>query len=259
MGGLDLHRGGAVAGAQAAAPASQGVLSYTSTGPVGFEHLPQTVRTAVAAILAEPCFAAGADSDPVARRRPDGSCHQYQAGWWLTVPPRGDGRFVQVEARRELVSAGTKAWKPVGEWQTSTRALRLAPARPRSSSWQPRVSGGSASNGDVETTHDVARILPPEVWEPVKGAKWSAWLWTYQNGSVEEEVVAALASDERVRAFVAKRAAPSRSALPAGTWQVQALEAIVVAVEGPSVGAGLASPRARRLPGTGSGPRALRS
>ena len=221
------------AGQAGPAQASPGVFDYAAHGPVGFDLLPTEVRSDVAGFLPSPRFAAGADRVPVVKRRPDGSCYQYQAGWWLSVPTSGAGSFVVVEARRELTAVGQRSWRPSGSWQTTTAMFLLATARPHKSSWRPRSGSGpgGVAAGAPETTDDIARVLPPEVWAPMTGSEWSVWLTTFSGGSVEETIVAALASSERVRSFVAKRSAPSRSDLLSGAWEVETLDAVIVAAE----------------------------
>ena len=231
------------AGQAGPAQASPGVFDYAAHGPVGFDLLPAEVRSAVAGSLPSPRFASGADRVPVVKRRPDGSCYQYQAGWWLSVPTSGAGSFVVVEARRELTAVGQRSWRLSGSWQTTTAMSLLATACPHKSSWRPRSGSGpgGVAAAAPETTDDIARVLPSEIWGPMNGAKWSAWLTTFPNGSVEETIVAALASSERVRSFVAKRSAPTRATLSSGTWQVETLDAVVVAT------GELAAGRASRL------------
>jgi len=231
-GSLEPHQASPAARAERQAP--QGVLRYGTSGPVGFERLASEARSAVAPALVGPCFAAGADQGPVVKRRPDGSCYQLQTGWWLAMPASGTGRLVQVEARRELAPADAN-WRPAGQWRADAKVLLLAPARPRQSTWRPRTDDGRGSGRGgqvpVAVTDDVAQALPPEIWGPMKGAKWSARRTTFADGSVKETVVAALAGTERVRAFAATRTAPSEAARASGTWQVHTLEAIVVSVE----------------------------
>ena len=236
-------QGGGLEPAGQPSSVGHGVFNYSEHGPVGFDLLPAEVRSAVAGSLPSPRFAAGADRVPVVKRRPDGSCYQFQAGWWLSVPMSGAGSFVVVEARRALTAVGQRSWRPLGSWQATTSTLLLTPARPYKSSWRPRSGPdpGKVTAGAPETTDDIARVLPSEVWAPMNGAKWSAWLMTFPNGSVEETIVAALASNERVRSFVAKRSAPIRAALSSGTWQVETLDAVVVAT------GELAAGRANRL------------
>ena len=255
-GSLEPHPGTPAGRPQGpAVPASQGpqgLIHYQAKGPVGFERLPAEIRSALAGALPGPRFAAGADRDPVVKRRPDGSCYQFQAGWWLAMPPSGGGRLVQVEARRELAPVGQKSWVPAGAWRASGRVLVLAPARPRESSWHPRPGTGTGEgNAAPVTAHHPSEILPPEVWGPVDSAQWSAWLTTFPNGSVEETVVAALASDERVRALAATRAAPSDAARASAAWHVRTLEAVVVGIESLT---GKPLPAPGRRPSVGPGP-----
>lgn len=201
-----------------------GRVSYVEASAVGFECLPEAVRGSLLPHLVGNRLAADAD-EPVAKRRADGTYYQQATGWWAS-----SDRYLDINATRPLVPAGSGRLQPAGTWTISVTVYDLTPGSiPVASSW--RFDGAAAASDlktALRTVDDPLDTLPPPLVAPVRDGRSNAWR-TWTDRSAEETVVAALQLNGRVRILKAQRRARSRRGLTTAEWQVEALDAPVTA------------------------------
>jgi len=217
-GGLPARRSGSL-------PAERGpkTLAYAPAPRVGFEHVPEEIVQALVAegILIGTEVAASAEP-PLAKRRAEGSHYQVVTAWWAST-----SRYLVLEARRELASAGDGRLRPAGAWSATGKGYRLPDdLQAATSVW--RRSGGSDGAGKPKNqrTDDPLELLPSEVAKPVMGGDADAWR-TFGKGWATETVVASRLFAIRVMALRATRQATSRRALDSADWSLETIDAPV--------------------------------
>lgn len=201
-----------------------GAIDYEPADSVGFDRMPQAVVSALAGVLAGVALAANAD-DPVARRQKDGITYQQAKGWWA-----GANRYLTIDARRLLAPAEGNSLKPASGWKIDGTVSYFAPGvEPISSRWRFTGANRTGADRNRKPADDPLDVLPEQLAAPVRGATPGAWLHS-DRGRAEETIVAALATEGRIRVLKCQRQASSEQALPLADWYAMTIDAPITAV-----------------------------
>ncbi|MCU1363802.1 MAG: hypothetical protein JWM55_1630 [Acidimicrobiaceae bacterium] len=215
-GNLEEVRGG---GISHRGPSS---IGYTPAAAVGFEIVPEAVRSQLRAmgIIGVSQLCASCEELGV-RRRPDGTHYQSGEAWW------GDAtRAVLMTLSREMVQRGGRQFSPGGAWRVSGMVHHLGDVGgPEKSTWQydPAASTGKSDSPPVKT-NDPLDLLPPDVAAPVRGGSSDVWLET-SSSSATEYLTAIRVLANKVLQLEANRTARSKAALLRAAWTLTTLEA----------------------------------
>jgi hypothetical protein len=213
---------------------SPGRIEYVEAERIGFEHVPQVLVEEMWArgLLAGEVWAAGGD-EGVAKRRPDGSHFQHIEGWWSS-----QWRYVQLDARRELVLGSDGRLRPGGPWQASGTIWNFsAPFVPERSVWryQPESANPSGRRPARHVAVDPLDTLPGSVTAPVMGGSSCAWR-ERGEGWASESIVASKVRDGRVLLLRANREATSMRRLAMADWVVETVDTPVASAVPYSIG-----------------------
>ena len=211
-----------------------GQIEYVASERIGFEHIPQVLVEEMWArgILVGEVWAAGAD-EGVAKRRPDGSHFQHIGGWWSS-----QWRYVQLDARRELLLGSDGRLRPGGPWHASGTICNFsAPFVPERSVWryQPESASASGRRPPRHVATDPLDTLPGSVTAPVMGGSSYAWRES-GRGWASESIVASKVHDGRVLLLRANREATSMKALAMADWVVETVNTPVASAVPYSIG-----------------------
>lgn len=204
-----------------------GEISYEPANRVGFERVPEVV---VGKLWAERVLLgdelAASSEESITKKRSDGTYYQSIDAWWSSTL-----RYVELVIERNLQHIRGKTFKPVGLWQVSARIFVFPSGLSASKSrWCFRTPAGEKNKRPRSGSEtDIFDALPPSIADPMRGGTVDAWRFI-GNRQVEEVIVGAFSTGNRVRLLHASRTAKSKTGLLGAEWIVSTLDSPVVKV-----------------------------
>lgn len=227
MGGIISKSGGEIShGAPSSSRPAVAVGKYEETDAVGFERLPETLRSNLRCHLigAHLCSAA---EDAVTLRRPDGSAYQRQHAWWVSRDA-----FISIDATRDLCALDDGRFAPAGQWNAEIVTYPLSEVEEGTKRYSRRSRSGQAEDGLPGGEHvvsDPLDLLPGPARQWIGDVEYAeAWTLTTagpRSGKVEETVVAYRIDGPCLLALSALRESEDKHHLPLADWRITTLQA----------------------------------